>query len=171
MCLKKCDYFIHSTIVTSSITRQSSKIRWVFLEPIPPPKKEINYSSINTHWIPKALKTRLHKTYATSQWINKWSIASPLHQYLQHQPAKEKPQLKRLSQVRIFLQAAIQTKNETLIGSLTLISHCTQNSLIISNVFLLLLSFSMIHILLNYYLQQIFHFIINKHALGASQIH
>ena len=31
---------------------------------------------LGNHAIPKVRKTMLHKTYATSQWINKWSILS-----------------------------------------------------------------------------------------------
>ena len=55
---------------------------------------------LGTYPIPKVLKTMLHKTYATSQWINNWSIVSPSHQHMQHQPADKKPHLIRLSHVK-----------------------------------------------------------------------
>ena len=94
--LQKCNYFTLSTTATSHLTGQGSKSMMNASQTNSSSNKR-SLTLLGNYPIPKVWKTMLHKTYATSQWINNWSIVSPSHQHMQHQPADEKPLLIRLS--------------------------------------------------------------------------
>ena len=98
--LQKCNYFTLSTTATSHIAGQGSKSMMNASQTNSSAQiKDLRPSLVPTQ-SQKVLKTMLHKTYATSQWINNWSIVSPSHQHMQHQPADKKPHLIRLSHVK-----------------------------------------------------------------------
>ena len=60
-----------------------------------------------THWIPKTWSICTHKECATGQWRRRWSTDFPLQRNIQHQFAKERPLIMRLSNVRIWQWAVV----------------------------------------------------------------
>lgn len=111
--LQKCRYFVPFTMSTSNIMGQGFKYLMGASQTNSSTRIRDQLPSLVTLIDSQALKATLHKTYATSQWFNKWSTVSSLCRRIQHRPTREKPLLIRLSHVRIFPKAAVQIKNET----------------------------------------------------------
>ena len=63
--------------------------------------------------------TSLHSSWEKSWWSRRWSTVFPLHRHIQHQFAREKPFLMRLSTIRIHPHTATHIRNTTLLGILT----------------------------------------------------
>ena len=52
-----------------------------------------------THCTPNIAKIKVHNSWATAQWISKWSTVLLLHLHMQHQFTKLKPLLIKLSNI------------------------------------------------------------------------
>ena len=113
----------------------------VLLPQLPHKKKWCNFKSLNsasqtkisiwlttllrnTQWLPNNLKTRLHKSKATSEWSNEWSTISSVPEHISlkgHSPGgcpnKEKDPLRCLSTPNSLLREKV--------------CRCTSNNLII----------------------------------------
>ena len=74
-----------------------------------------------THWMSNMINTMYHKSKVRGQWIRRWSTDSPFFLHKQHQSKIQIFCFQRLSIVKIFPKAAVQTKKkklETLGGTL-----------------------------------------------------
>ena len=67
---------------------------------------------------PKTFEAHLPTKQKQYQQIKRSSTVSPLLQHRQHQLTNDKPFFLRLSKVRIFPNAAVHKKNDTLLGTL-----------------------------------------------------
>ena len=71
-----------------------------------------------TQCMPNKVNTIDFKSKAIGEWIRRWSTDSPFLLHIQHQSKIKIHHLLRLSIVKIFPKAAVQTKKTTLDGTL-----------------------------------------------------
>ena len=71
----------------------------------------------NTQWTPKVRNTKFHNPPAIGQCNKRWLVVSPPPWHIPHHSAITYPLCWRLSLVRIFPHAAVQTKKLTLLGA------------------------------------------------------
>ena len=64
-----------------------------------------------TQCIPKRLKIKFHRSWATEQWNRIWGMDSPFALHRQHQSSTMTRRLLRLSVVRMRPKVAVQTKD------------------------------------------------------------